>query len=260
MLLNGCDSIKTIIFCVYIICTITKASRLITYTELAGVADIFSKRIWIYPTYLKLQTEEPNMKMSKKLMYHVCSLMRRTHESLQENILYVFSKAHTSVGSIFSSLSADPSVRKCCVGEQRQRLKVLSLAWQWCTGIMYRLHRKYRSFWPGSRTWRVTAKVPRRPGQLCSDGQGPPKTSLCPALLTTGPPRSLSTRGSVTRAEYVTRLYILHLYVLMNISHVVVSQSEKLCGYCGPARGRAPVQVLCGRSVDLGSCWGEWKF
>ena len=35
------------------------------------------------------------------------------------------------------------------------------------------------------------------------------------------------------------------------------TQSEELRGDCGPAGGRAPVQVLCGRTVDVGSYRGE---
>lgn len=35
-------------------------------------------------------------------------------------------------------------------------------------------------------------------------------------------------------------------------------QSEQLCSHCGSAGGRAPVQVLCGRSLDAGSQRGEW--
>lgn len=35
-------------------------------------------------------------------------------------------------------------------------------------------------------------------------------------------------------------------------------QSEQLCGHRGPARGRAPVQILCGRPLDAGSQRGEW--
>lgn len=37
------------------------------------------------------------------------------------------------------------------------------------------------------------------------------------------------------------------------------SQSEELCCHCGPAGGGAPVQVLCGRAVDVGSQRGEWQ-
>lgn len=140
------------------------------------------------------------------------------------------------------------------------RLKLLSLTWQQYADIMLsRLHRKYRSFWLGSRTWRVTAKVQRRPGRLCSDGRGAPRKSLCPALLTTGPPRSRSTKGKLTHVGGLTRHCMLEFYPLMKMSHMAVSQtqSEKLCGYRGPAGGRAPVQVLRRRSVDLGSDWGE---
>lgn len=53
---------------------------------------------------------------------------------------------------------------------------------------------------------------------------------------------------------------IFDLSVLVtSLTVVSQTQSEKLCGYRGPAGGGAPVQVLCRRSVDVGSHRGEWK-
>lgn len=64
--------------------------------------------------------------------------------------------------------------------------------------ISSRLHRKCRSFWPGSRTWRATAKPQRRPDRPCSRGRGWPRKSTSRVPSTTGPPRSRSTKGSST--------------------------------------------------------------
>lgn len=142
--------------------------------------------------------------------------MKRMHktkcisESLHKTYCTLFksTQTHEPVDSILSSLPAGHSVRKRCVAVQGPR--ELSLTWQQSFDItLSRLHKKYRSFWPGSKTWRVTAKAQHRPGRPCSDGRGAPKRSLCPALLTTGPPRSHSTEGSLTHAGHFTRSCLL---------------------------------------------------
>ena len=91
--------------------------------------------------------------------------------------------------------------------------------------LFSRLHRRYKNFWPGSETWKVTPRTQRRADPLFSHGKEAPKRSLFQAPSTTGQTKSHSTKGNfpykISEFVYVYFFvkYITSCIISPNVSH-----------------------------------------